>query len=117
VSTGLSLRALVAEQQKDTDNLDTDLIGSLLNDPLESNANIQVLSKILADGAESTSRVLVEYKPYTLRRRATEPSTIVVQDVEGLASFLAHIKAEIRCFAENIGATKESVIKGERMNG
>jgi serine/threonine protein kinase len=59
----------------------------------DSNSRIQTLVCRASDGKMSRIRVLVEFKPYQLRRRSTVPPPIVVERVEKLAKLLGHAKA------------------------
>ena len=72
------------------------------NDP---SSRLQTLITSVPGQADQIRKVVVEFKPYTLRRRATEPSSIMVGKLIRLATLLALPKAKeaefhtLRCIA------------------
>ena len=93
LSTGLTLRALIEEQNQACDSATSSFqVGAILETE-DSESQIQTLVQTLEDGQKTRTRVFVEFKPYELRRRATQPAGIVIQRVKNLAKLLAHAKA------------------------
>ncbi|OCL04809.1 hypothetical protein AOQ84DRAFT_225548 [Glonium stellatum] len=90
LSTGLSLRVLLAKQNP---NSDVDIIQpGLALESDDSDSHTQWLIRQTDRGTER-QKVLVEFKSYQLRRKAAGPSKEMIRQVETLAKLLIHPKA------------------------
>ncbi|KAK3646864.1 hypothetical protein LTR56_008352 [Elasticomyces elasticus] len=89
LATGLNLRKLRLEQG-DADSSSLAILGRgcslLTTDPYR---RVQTLVYPEQEGHARREEVLVEFKPYTLARRRTEPSDVLLRRVASLANLLA----------------------------
>ena len=105
LSTGLTLRALVAEQDASSGPAGNMIQPNAILLTEDPKAYIQVLVRTDEAGKESKTRVRVEYKPYKTNRQNPAPKRYVIQKVEELAKLLSHTKASdagfrtLRCLA------------------